>query len=92
MKVGSNGYEYELVEDFAKLPEGETFGLISRLTTDSQDRLYVFQRRHRRIEPGELPVRATLALSAAFLLATLFAEHPATSARDLFRRSRSGIG
>ena len=45
MKVGSNGYTYELVEDFAKLPEGETFGLISRLTTDSQDRLYVFQRK-----------------------------------------------
>jgi hypothetical protein len=45
MKVGSNGYTYELVEDFAKLPEGETFGLISRLATDSQDRLYVFQRK-----------------------------------------------
>ena len=45
MKVGSNGYAYELVEDFAKLPEGETFGLISRLTTDSQGRLYVFQRK-----------------------------------------------
>ena len=45
MKVGSNGYTYELVEDFAKLPEGETFGLISRLTTDSKGRLYVFQRK-----------------------------------------------
>ncbi len=45
MKVGSNGYTYELVEGFAKLPEGETFGLISRLTTDSQGRLYVFQRK-----------------------------------------------
>src|SRR5918912_1489412 len=45
MKVGSNGYTYELVENFAKLPEGQTFGLISRLTTDSQDRLYVFQRK-----------------------------------------------
>lgn len=45
MKVGSDGYTYELVEDFAKLPEGETFGLISRLTTDSRDRLYVFQRK-----------------------------------------------
>jgi DNA-binding beta-propeller fold protein YncE len=45
MKVGSNGYSYELVEGFAKLPEGQTFGLISRLTTDSQGRLYVFQRK-----------------------------------------------
>ena len=45
MKVGSNGYTYELVEGFAKLPEGEAFGLISRLTTDSQGRLYVFQRK-----------------------------------------------
>ena len=54
MKVGSNGYTYELVEDFAKLPEGETFGLISRLTTDSEDRLYVFQRKDpavRRLRP-----------------------------------------
>jgi sugar lactone lactonase YvrE len=45
MKVGSNGYTYELVEDFAKLPEGESFGLISRLATDSKGRLYVFQRK-----------------------------------------------
>jgi len=45
MKVGSDEYAYELVEDFAKLPEGESFGLISRLTTDSQGHLYVFQRK-----------------------------------------------
>jgi hypothetical protein len=45
MKVGSGEYTYELVEDFAKLPEGETFGLISRLATDSRGRLYVFQRK-----------------------------------------------
>jgi DNA-binding beta-propeller fold protein YncE len=45
MKVGSNGYTYELVEDFAKLPAGESFGLISRLTTDSKGNLYVFQRK-----------------------------------------------
>jgi len=45
MKVGSNGYTYELVEDFAKLPAGESFGLISRLTTDSRGQLYVFQRK-----------------------------------------------
>jgi sugar lactone lactonase YvrE len=45
MKVGAGKYTYELIEDFAKLPEGETFGLISRVTTDSQNRLYVFQRK-----------------------------------------------
>jgi len=45
MEVGAGKYTYELIEDFAKLPEGETFGLISRVTTDSQNRLYVFQRK-----------------------------------------------
>jgi hypothetical protein len=45
MKVGSNGYTYELVENFAELPAGESFGLISRLATDSRDQLYVFQRK-----------------------------------------------
>ena len=45
MKIGAGEYTYELIEDFAKLPEGETFGLISRVTTDSQNRLYVFQRK-----------------------------------------------
>jgi DNA-binding beta-propeller fold protein YncE len=45
MQVGTGKYQYKLVENFAKLPEGESFGLISRLTTDSQDRLFVFQRK-----------------------------------------------
>lgn len=45
MKVGAGEYTYELIEDFAKLPEGQTFGTISRVTTDSQHRLYVFQRK-----------------------------------------------
>ena len=45
MKVGTGKYAYELVENFAKLPDGETFGLISRVTTDSRNRLYVFQRK-----------------------------------------------
>lgn len=45
MKVGAGDYTYELIEDFAKLPEGQTFGTISRVTTDSQRRLYVFQRK-----------------------------------------------
>ncbi len=45
MKVGAGQYTYELIEDFAKLPEGETFGVISRVTTDEENRLYVFQRK-----------------------------------------------
>ena len=45
MKVGTDEYTYELIEDFAKLPEGETFGVISRVATDSLNRLYVFQRK-----------------------------------------------
>ena len=36
---------YELTRDFLKLPNGERFGLVSRVATDSQDRVYVFQRR-----------------------------------------------
>ncbi|MBM3340937.1 MAG: hypothetical protein FJY56_02335 [Betaproteobacteria bacterium] len=45
MKVGSGAYTYELIEDFAKLPAGETFGNISRVATDARRRLYVFQRK-----------------------------------------------
>ena len=45
MKVGTGPYTYELEENFAKMPEGETIGLISRVTTDSQNRLYIFQRK-----------------------------------------------
>ncbi len=36
---------YEVIRDFLKLPNGEKFGLVSRVATDSQDRVYVFQRR-----------------------------------------------
>jgi DNA-binding beta-propeller fold protein YncE len=36
---------YELIRDFLKLPAGQTFGLVSRVATDSQDRVYVFQRK-----------------------------------------------
>lgn len=45
MKVGEGRYTYELVENFARLPEGQTFGMISRVTTDAQGRLYVLQRK-----------------------------------------------
>jgi DNA-binding beta-propeller fold protein YncE len=44
-KVGTGEYTYELIRDFLKLPNGEKFGLVSRVATDSQDRVYVFQRK-----------------------------------------------
>jgi hypothetical protein len=43
--VGTGSYSYELIEDFAKLPEGQAFGMISRVTTDSRGRIYVLQRK-----------------------------------------------
>ena len=43
--VGKGKYSYRLVEKWAKLPSGETFGMVSAMATDSQDRLYVFQRK-----------------------------------------------
>ena len=44
-KVGTGNYTYELIPDFFKSPDGEPFGLISRVAADDQDRVYVFQRR-----------------------------------------------
>ena len=43
--VGSGSYSYELVENWAKLPDGWTFGGVSAVATDSQDRVYAFQRK-----------------------------------------------
>ena len=43
--VGSGRYTYELVENWAKLPAGWTFGGVSAVATDSQDRVYAFQRK-----------------------------------------------
>jgi DNA-binding beta-propeller fold protein YncE len=43
--VGSGALTYELVRDFAKLPDDETFGVVSAVATDSQDRVYAFQRK-----------------------------------------------
>jgi DNA-binding beta-propeller fold protein YncE len=44
-QVGTGEYTYELIPNFLKLPNGEKFGLVSRVATDSQDRVYVFQRK-----------------------------------------------
>ena len=41
----AGNYTYELIRDFLKLPNGERFGLVSRVATNSQDRVYVFQRK-----------------------------------------------
>jgi DNA-binding beta-propeller fold protein YncE len=43
--VGTGKYRYELIENWAKLPPGEAFGNTSAVATDSQDRVYVFQRK-----------------------------------------------
>jgi DNA-binding beta-propeller fold protein YncE len=43
--VGTGKYTYELIEDWAQLPPGETFGNVSAVATDSQDRVYIFQRK-----------------------------------------------
>ena len=39
------GRTYDVIRDFFKLPDGGRFGLVSRVAADSQDRIYVFQRR-----------------------------------------------
>lgn len=43
--VGTGTYRYELIKDWAKLPPDETFAIVSAVATDSQDRVYVFQRK-----------------------------------------------
>ena len=43
--VGTGKYTYELIESWAKLPAGETFGMVSAVATDSQDLVYAFQRK-----------------------------------------------
>jgi hypothetical protein len=45
-QTGTGDYRYDLVRDFFKSPDGEPFGLISRVAADDQDHIYVFQRRN----------------------------------------------
>ena len=42
--VGTGKYTYRLISDWAKLTQSETFGTVSAVATDSQDRVYVFHR------------------------------------------------
>ena len=44
--VGSGKYTYEYIPDWAKLPSGQEFGTCSAVASDSQDRVYVFQRKN----------------------------------------------
>lgn len=44
-KVGTGKHTYELVRDWPKMPRGVSLGVVSRVVTDSQDRVYVFQRK-----------------------------------------------
>jgi DNA-binding beta-propeller fold protein YncE len=44
-QVGAGDYRYQLVQDFLKPPPGQSFGLVSRVATDAEDRVYVFQRK-----------------------------------------------
>src|SRR5438270_10239172 len=43
--VGTGKYTYTLIQDWARLPPGETFAMVSAVATDSQDRVYAFQRK-----------------------------------------------
>ena len=44
-RVEAGDYRYDLIEDWARLPHGEKLGNASAVATDSQDRVYVFQRK-----------------------------------------------
>ena len=43
--LGSGHYTYTLEENWAILPAGETFAMVSAIATGSQDRVYAFQRK-----------------------------------------------
>lgn len=44
-RVGAGEHTCELIRDFPRMPKGESLGVVSRVATDSQDRVYVFQRK-----------------------------------------------
>ncbi|HZA25401.1 MAG TPA: peptidyl-alpha-hydroxyglycine alpha-amidating lyase family protein [Dehalococcoidia bacterium] len=43
--VNTDKHNYELVQDWGRLPEGWTYGVVSSVASDSQDRVYVYQRK-----------------------------------------------
>ncbi len=44
MRYGDGEYTYDVVENWAKLPEGWSFGWIPAVACDSQDRVFVYSR------------------------------------------------
>ena len=44
--VGSGTYSYEVIDNWAKLPEGWTFGILVGVAVDSNDRVYVCHQRN----------------------------------------------
>ena len=44
-QLGTGKNIYKLIRDWPKMPKGESLGVVSRVATDSQDRVYVFQRK-----------------------------------------------
>ncbi|HEX2171064.1 MAG TPA: peptidyl-alpha-hydroxyglycine alpha-amidating lyase family protein [Dehalococcoidia bacterium] len=42
--VGSGRYTYDVIDRWGQLPPGQSFGRVSDVAVDSQDRVYVFQR------------------------------------------------
>ena len=47
MRYGSGKYTYELVDPWAKLPEGDSFVDVCGISIDPEDRIYVFNRSKR---------------------------------------------
>ncbi len=43
--INTDKHDYELVQDWGRLPEDWSFGVVSSVATDSQDRVYVYQRK-----------------------------------------------
>ena len=43
--VGTGKYTYDVIENWGKLPTGDTFGMVSAIATDSNDRVFAFQRK-----------------------------------------------
>ena len=43
--VGTGKYTYDVIENWGKLPAGDTFGMVSAIATDSNDRVFAFQRK-----------------------------------------------
>ena len=43
--IKTDKYDYELIQSWGNLPDGMTFGVVSSVASDSQNRVYVYQRK-----------------------------------------------